>query len=89
MCFGASATPALRASKRIAKSPGLQVLLEGALAKGEQSGEHFATYAACGVESGAGMSVMAFEWLMVALLCVALPVILWRKWALPRQLLPL
>lgn len=65
-----------------------ELLLEAYHAGDHSPGERFDTHAPCGAESGAGMSVAAFEWLMVALLCVSCPVMLWRRWA-TRQLLPL
>lgn len=57
------------------------------------SGEHhqgrrFETYVPCADGTQPSLSVAAFEWLMVALLGLSLPVVLWRKYGL-RQVLPL
>ena len=65
-----------------------QVMLEAFHAGKHQAAEQFDSYAPCGAENGAGLSVAAFEWLCVAMLSVSAPVMLWRKWGL-RTLLPL
>ncbi len=64
------------------------MLLDAALVTADQPGQRFETYVPCGSDSGTGMSVTAFEWMIVALLGLSLPVMLWRKYGL-RQVLPL
>jgi hypothetical protein len=66
----------------------MQVMLEAFVAGEHQAAERFDSYAPCSAESGAGLSVAAFEWLVVGLLCISTPVMLWRKWGM-RTLLPL